>query len=76
MAYENGRSSDVLTRKDMVFASKELLSLLDKRTLSKKLSIETVDDLVKKVVHIADMLDEYVTAGSVKRDAADKETKG
>ena len=70
MAYDNGRSSDVLTRKDMVFASKELLALLDKRTLAKKLNIETVDDLVRKVVNIADVLDEYVTTGRVERDAA------
>jgi len=71
VAYDNGRSGDVLTRKDMVFASKEILSLLDKRTIAKKLNIETADDLARQVIHIADVLDEYVTTGSVESDAAE-----
>lgn len=72
MAYENGRSGDVLTRRDMVLASKELLTLLDKRTIAKSLNIQTADDLVKHVIRIADVLDEYVTTGSVESDAAER----
>lgn len=73
MAYDNGRTGDVLTRKDMVFASKEILALLDKRSLAKKLQVETADDLVRRVIQIADVLDEYVTTGRVYWDSAVQE---
>lgn len=63
MAYENARSSDILNRKDMVFAAINSLQILDKRSVRKQLNLDNGEDISDAVIGLAERLARYVQNG-------------
>lgn len=70
MVYTNGRNAEQLTRKDTLFAAISMLALLDKRSIAKKLAIESVADLENVVTELAAKFAEYIANGRAKNGSA------
>ena len=71
MGFNNGRAGETLTRKDTIFAAINSLALMDKRTIAKKLNIETVSDLENVLTQLADNFRKYIENGRAENGSTD-----